>query len=413
MRAGVLRAVLVAAAVLPSGAGAQTLSLTESQVLAQLSPDSPWVQAARAPVDVARAEVLAAGRWPNPRATFNREAVAGVTENMVMVAQLLPVSGRRDLEVRAASARVDAVSSRADEQVRRARADVRLAFADLVAAQSREQELTRARDRLRGLATLLSRREAAGDAAGFDRLRAEREVLELDADLAAAAIDRARAQGGLALFLSEPVDASRLEAVASPAATGDAERSSVPSLDELIAHAEMSRGDLIALQRDAEAAALTGRAAGRRSVPEPEVVAGTKSSSAGSGDVGGIFSVHVTVPLFDRARPERTAAEARQRQARAEAEVLRRTLRTEIAAWRSAVVERRDIADRYQTAMSTNADRIERIAQVSYEAGERGILELLDAHRVASAARLRQVSLDAAVRAAEIELEYVSGSEIP
>jgi cobalt-zinc-cadmium efflux system outer membrane protein len=411
MRAGVLRAVLVAAAVLPAGAGAQTLSLTESQVLAQLTPDSPWVQAARAPVDVARAEVLAAGRWPNPRMTFNREAVAGITENMVMVAQPLQLSGRRGLEVRAASLTADAVSSRADERVRRIRADVRLAFADLVAAQSRERELTRARDRLRTLAELLSRREAAGDAAGFDRLRAEREVLELDADLASAAIDRARAQGALALFLTEPTDPARLEAVL-PAAVDDAGRSSVPSLDTLTSRAEGSRGDLIALRRDAEAAALAGRAAGRAAVPEPEVVAGTKSSSAGAGDVGGIFSVHVTVPLFDRARPERAAAEARLRQALAEAEVLRRTLRTQIAASRAAVVERRDIADRYLAAMTANADEIERIAQVSYEAGERGILELLDAHRVASAARLRQVSLDAAVRVAEIELEYVSGTEI-
>jgi outer membrane protein TolC len=50
---------------------------------------------------------------------------------------------------------------------------------------------------------------------------------------------------------------------------------------------------------------------------------------------------------------------------------------------------------------------------VSYEAGERGILELLDAHRSASSARMRQAELDAAVREAEIELEFVSGWEIP
>jgi outer membrane protein TolC len=50
---------------------------------------------------------------------------------------------------------------------------------------------------------------------------------------------------------------------------------------------------------------------------------------------------------------------------------------------------------------------------VSYDAGERGILDLLDAHRTASAARLRQAQLDADARAAEIELEYVSGWELP
>ena len=57
--------------------------------------------------------------------------------------------------------------------------------------------------------------------------------------------------------------------------------------------------------------------------------------------------------------------------------------------------------------------QIERIAQVSYDAGERGILELLDAYRTGSSARVRQAALDLAVRQAELELEFVSGWEIP
>ena len=79
-------------------------------------------------------------------------------------------------------------------RVRRARADLRLAFAQLVSAQARERELIAARDRLRGLADVLGKRDAAGDAAGFDRLRAEREVTDLDAGRAAVATERARAQ---------------------------------------------------------------------------------------------------------------------------------------------------------------------------------------------------------------------------
>ena len=81
MRSVVLCAAL-AAVILPSNAGAQSLPLTEAEALARLSPASPRVRAIRASIDVARADVLAAGRWPNPRITFDREAVAGVTENM-------------------------------------------------------------------------------------------------------------------------------------------------------------------------------------------------------------------------------------------------------------------------------------------------------------------------------------------
>ena len=407
MRARVVRAAL-AAVLLPASAGAQVVSLTESQALAQLAPNSPRVQAARAGVDVVRADVLAAGRWPNPRVTFNREAVAGVAEDMVMVSQLLPVTGRRRLEVSAATARVEASASRAEEQVRRLRADLRLAFTALWAAQGRERELEASWNRLRDFATVLERRELAGESAGFDRLRAEREVVEVDADRADAAIERARAQAVLASFLVPATPQTVIEAIRS-----DPPRTVVPPLEALVTRAETARGQLVAWQREIDAAGFAARAAERRLIPEPEVVGGTKSSNAGTGDVGTIVSVHVAVPLFDRAQPERAAAEARARQSRAEAEAFRATVRGQIAAWRAAVVERREMANRYRAAAFAGADEVERIAQVSYEAGERGILEVLDAHRTASAARVRQVHLEAAVREAEIELEFVSGWEVP
>jgi cobalt-zinc-cadmium efflux system outer membrane protein len=396
-----------AAAVLPASVRAQTVALTESEVLAQLGSESPRVQAARAGVDVARADILAAARWPNPRVTFNREAVAGIAEHMFMVSQVLPLTGRRRLDASAATARVDATSLRAEDQVRRVRADLRLAFTDLWAAQERERELARSRDRLGELAGILGKREAAGEAAGFDRLRAERDVLDLDASRATAATERAQAQAILAGFLVPPGNAV-IEAV-RPLAP----RAMLPAVDDLMARAETSRGDLLALARELDAAEFAERAAGRRAIPEPEVVAGTKTSNGAGGDVGSIISVHVALPLFDRARPERAAALARGLQARAQADVLRQTIRAQITAWRAAVIERRALAEQHRAAVDTGTAQIERIAQVSYEAGERGILELLDAYRTGSSARIRQAELDAAVREAEIELEFVSGWEIP
>jgi cobalt-zinc-cadmium efflux system outer membrane protein len=407
MRTLVLCAMLTAV-ILPSNAGAQSLPLTETEALARLSAASPRVRAIRAGIDVARADVLAAGRWPNPRVTFDREAVAGVTENMTMVSQTLPITGRRGLEVQAASALVDASSSRADEGLRRARADLRLAFAQLVSAQIREREFTASRDRFRALANALAKREAAGDAAGFDRLRAEREVIDVDTDRAAAATERARAQATLAGFFADPVDPTSIVAVdTSPTSPP------LPPVDALVQRGESIRGELLALRKEIDAANLSRRAADRRRVPEPEVVAGTKSSTAGGGDLGSVVTVHASLPLFDRNHPERALAEARATQAQARLETFHIMLRTEVAALRAAVTERRETADRYRSAAVDGAGQIERIAQVSYDAGERGILELLDAYRTGASARVRQAALDAAVRQAEIELEFISGWEIP
>jgi cobalt-zinc-cadmium efflux system outer membrane protein len=254
---------------------------------------------------------------------------------------------------------------------------------------------------------VLAKRESAGDAAGFDRLRAEREVLELDIDRAAAASERARAQATLGGFLTAPASS----ALTVVAATGA--RLVVPPVEELLAKAEQTRGEISALRHEADAASFAERAAAKRVIPEPEVVAGTKSSNVGDGDIGSVVTVHVPVPLFDRGRPEKAAARAKRTQAEAQLDALRTALRSQITGWRNVVIQRREVADRYRaTAVPASAD-LERIAQVSYDAGERGILELLDAYRSAATARVRQGTLDLAVRQAELELEFISGWEIP
>jgi cobalt-zinc-cadmium efflux system outer membrane protein len=309
--------------------------------------------------------------------------------------------------VQAASAIADATASRADEDIRRLRADLRLAFAELVAAQIREEQLTTARDRLRELADILGKRESAGDAAGFDRLRAEREVLEIDTDRALAAADRARAQAILASFFTDVGDPAQLLAMAPPMApTGRA----VP---------RRARG---ACRVDAwRAAGLAARSRGgglRATRRRPPLDPGARGGR-GQQVVEQWRRRHrqcdhgacVDSALRPR-RPERALATARAAQAESRAAAFRLVLRGQIAALRLAVLERRAVAERYRSQAVSGGDQIARIAQVSYDAGERSILELLDAYRTGLSARVRQAVLDAAVRQTEIELEFVSGWEI-
>ena len=125
-----------------------------------------------------------------------------------------------------------------------------------------------------------------------------------------------------------------------------------------------------------------------------------------------MFTVHATLPLFDRSSPERALARAKARQAEARADAFRVALgRRSPRFARPCSNDARQPTD-IDPPPSAGADQIERIAQVSYDAGERGILELLDAYRTGASARVRQAALDAAVRQAEIELEFVSGWEI-
>ena len=390
-------------------AASQTV-LSEADALARLSTDSPRARAIRAAVDIARADVLAAARWPNPQPSLTRESVAGVTEYLTTVSQLLPITGRRKLDIAAASALVSASSSRADDELRRVRADLRLAYAELASAQARERELTDAVTRLQELRDVLAKRESEGDAAGFDQLRAEREVLDFQSDLVIASTDRARAQATLASFFGDVTDPTQIVAADRPAS---APSTPVPALPALLEQAETTRGELVAYRHEVEAAGFAARAADRRRVPEPEVLAGTKSSNFGDGDLGSVFTVRATIPLFDRHGPERALAAARAAQAEARAASFRAVLRGEVAALREAVTLRRAAAERYRAEAVNNAAEIERIALVSYDAGERGILELLDAYRVGASARIRQATLDLAVREAEVELAFATGWESP
>ena len=387
---------------------APSVVLSEADAIARLSPDSPRVRAIRSGIDLARADVLTASRWPNPRLYVGREAVAGVSETITTVLQPLPITGQRRFEIQSARALVDATSLRADDALRRARADLRLAYADLVAAQTRERELAAARDRVQELAGILGRREREGDAAGFDRLRAEREVLDIEADRVLAAADRARAQGRLAGFFATAVDPSTIVAADRVASVRD-----VPPVDALVEQAEKARGEMLALNREMDSARFAVRAADRRRVPEPEIIGGTKSSTFGGGDVGSVLSVQAVLPLFDNGRAERARAQARESQAAARLEALRIGVRADISAWRTAALERRGEAERYRASAVASASDVERIARVSYESGERGILELLDAYRTSASARVRQAALDVSAREAEIELEFTSGWEIP
>ena len=399
---GSVALMLLSAAVFAQGV------LSEEDALARLASDNPRTRAVRAPIAVAEAEARLAQRWPNPRVSVQREAVSGVTEVLSTVQQSLPITGRRRLEYAELSELTSAVTARAGEAMRAARADVRRAYAALALTQARDRALRDARARLQALADHLAVREAAGDTAAYDRLRVEREIIDLDADRRSVAADRTRAAGELASLLLGTLDPSTL-VVADLPTSGPP----LPDVAALVAHADRTRGDLLALEHERASAALAARVADRRRIPEPELIAGTKSASPSvGGSLGSVIAVQATVSLFDKGRADRALADARGRSAVLHADALRQEMRADIVSLHATVLARRDAAASYRAVATKSTDEVERIARVSYDAGERGIFDLVDAHRTAGTARLRQLALDAAVRFAEIDLEFVTGWEL-
>lgn len=379
--------------------------LTEADAVARLSADSPRIRALRAGLAMAEADVLAARRLPNPSVTLSREAAGGVSEKYALVTQVVPITGRRQLETAAARLSASATALRIGDLERRAAAEVRLAFATLLAAQTRESEIASTHKSLQELVGAIRSREQAGDVAGFDRLRVEREVLDVEADLSEAGARLARAQADLAAYFDPAIAPSALRAA------GPAPPRELPTAEQLIARAHETRGLLTALQHDIESAESARKAADRSRWPEPEVAGGVKTPGVSGLDAGSVLSISAALPLFDRSRAERARAEARGRQAAAELDWQRARIRAEILGLHAAVEAQRRVAAAYRADAITRSAALQRIARVSYDAGDRTLLELLDTFRVGLAARLRVADLDAELRRLEVDLEFVSGWE--
>jgi cobalt-zinc-cadmium efflux system outer membrane protein len=186
-------------------------------------------------------------------------------------------------------------------------------------------------------------------------------------------------------------------------------RAPLPSRDEARAQA-LGRGDVLALRTQAERQDLLARAAARRAIPEPTVLAGRKTTTAGDiQDQGPIFGVSLTIPLFDRGQGARAVAEVEATLLRARQQALESRLAAEAMAAVTNAEARREAEATYGPA--SDPDALVRIASGAYEEGEMRILELLDAYRTALAARVRIIELRLEARRAEITVDVATGVE--
>ncbi len=390
------------AAVIGSG---QTLS--EDQALVRLRAEHPRIEALRAAVEELAATVRQPSLPANPTVTFTREGAGLHSDDFLLVSQELPLSGRRRLLGEAAARAVTAAAARADDAQLAFETHLRLAFVDLLLAQAREEVLEAAVPELRRLVTVLAVREREGEGSRFDRLRAEREVADVDADREAAAIQRLTAQAHVTSFFAPGTAPSGLSAA------GDlSDRAPLDAVDSLVTRALTRRADYRALATSEDRWTVERRAAERLRIPTAAVTAGLRRTGLSMArDSGYVVGATLAVPLFDRGQAQVARAAAAQVRVAAERRSLRTRIEREVRVAHGTASRYRGLADRYRSGSVEPAAELVSIAATAYEEGEYGILELLDAHRVALGARLRLLDLAAAGRRAGVELERAIGGE--
>ena len=388
-------------------AGASAQMLTEEQALARMRMEHPQVRVLHFTVREQEAAARERSLLANPTVSYTREDAGVSVDDFLLVTQELPVRGRLGLLGEAVEQEVTAAEARADADLLAFETRLRLAFADLLLAQERAQTLEAALSELNRVVDVLRVREQQGEGSRFDRLRAEREVADIETDLGVAAIGRLTAQARLASFFASGTDPVRVTAVGQLA-----DRGSVPGLDSLVAQAVARRSDYRALTLSDTRWAIERRAAERLRLPGAAVTVGVKRAGAPTArELGYVVTATVAVPLFNRGQAQVARAEAAREKTNAERRALLTRIEREVRVAHAAASRYRELADSYRSGSVERAAELATIAAAGYEEGEFGILELLDAHRVTLGAGLRLLELSAAARRAAVELDRAVGGE--
>ncbi|MGH7787628.1 MAG: TolC family protein [Candidatus Binatia bacterium] len=391
----------------PSAEVSGTLSEAEAVALGLSRPGVEEMLSGN--VDLARSDAIKAGLLPNPIAAYAREQTFGGTdataEDYAWLLQKFDFSGRRRLRTEAAQRRIDATEDEGLSSRLALAARIRIRFYDVLQRQRRAAALRQWSERLALVTDRIARRAAAGDAAQYDRLRAERELASAAMRLSVEEAGLERARERLAAMLSDAPAAP-----GAPAAVGDLLPAMPPAALDAALENLPTRPDLRAMEATADAAELQGRASARWWLPEIEIGVGLKSVEAGDERLNGfIASGSIPLPLLHRNQDEamRAAAEAQVARGRRRIELAEATGEVRgVHAQATLLVDAAGLArrdgDREWQALTHSAE-------AAYAGGEAGILELVDAYRAQLNAEVQILELEWRARRACIELDRLTG----
>lgn len=402
-----LAAVAFAALLFPqpsTGQGPPTL--TEEEFLAPLAAEHPAVSALGLELAAARADVVAAGTLDNPELGAVREDPSGATEQLdVTLSWQPPHPGRRRLAVAAAEAGVDAARHRLDEALLGLELRLREVYARWAVGVARAELLGDHAARIESLADRERLRARSGESSGLAARRLALAAVEVRAAHAGAA---AEADGAAAAARAWRPD---LHPEVRPALPALPELAPAPGTSSAEPPKPVHPG-LAALEADLEAARRERELSGR-ALAMPEVIAGWQRQEGGDRVADGpIVGLSWPLPLFDRNRPERRAAESRIATTSARLELLRRELEAERDGRRAAYRRLRQATTRVAAASETGGPAVE-AATAAFRLGEANLTDLIETLRSASGAALAALDLHASALAAARDLARVSPQSLP
>jgi cobalt-zinc-cadmium efflux system outer membrane protein len=351
-------------------------SLTLSQALERAAANRPQARAAAARVDEARAALRTAGAVPNPTVSYSHSE--SVPREHLLVDQSLEWLLRRGPDRRAARfgvARAEADSSQALGDLLRS---VRVGFYRARSARLAEGLVNAQAVLADSVAAIAAARFRAGDISQLEQEQAAQEAARARRTVSTAREAAALAESELARVLAWEGP------VPQPAGALDEGLDAMPDTALDLSAVATVRSAVA----DSAAAAAAARSASVTRVPLPTLQSGAEWSDESQPGTLAVIGVSIPLPLWQRGGGPVAEARARARESAAltaEARLdARRSVQQAQARLREAAVRARLGRD----TLLPGADSLRARALHAYQAGETGILPLLEALRAE-----REVSL--------------------
>ena len=378
-----------------------TLTLADATVRAVTS--NPTHLARALDLGLATADLEIAKERPNP--DFAYENTRDAPTSAFVFTQPLELGGKRGRRMAVGEATRDVVKADLARETADLRSDVRHAFYRLLAADRRvavTQNLatvaTRARDAARA-------RFQSGDAPELDQVQAELAFARVSNLVATAAAERAALEDELDGLIGLPPGTPL-----SPA--GDV---FVDGLDSVAPDVAVTSGSVdlsAAARRTAAAQAVIDLAKSAR-VPDVTLEAGLTYDAPPDFTYGWKLGASLTVPLFTTHRAEVTRAEQAAIQATRQQTAAAADASTRLAAATRRAAALGDAVRRTSRDILPAAATVNDMAEASYEAGQTGMVALLQSLQTVAETRLEAVETALAFQLALADLERAHGVSQP
>lgn len=385
-----------------------TEAQTVEKVLQQASVQN-WIKGS---IDEAQSDIEELSHWDNPTLSYALDAPhlrdQNATEQSYMIKQSVDLSGRRELQKSAAIMRLQSVAATTQSRLAFFKAETRLRFFDVLHQHLRLQAINAWTQRLAELERIIRERTSAGDVSGYDLKRLLREYASATTQQQAeqAALRRSWEQLNA---LWENNDAADSEAGIS----GELLPATPANLDRLLSELAQNPA-LQSLAQQKSAIELDAEAAERWKIPKFNLGVGAKTFDATNySDTALLVNVDVPLPLWSQNNAERMRYQAQAQKADSEYRLAHQKTYGEIRGLWQELAGLLQAVQIFEQQGQVVSDELIDIASISYQAGEIGVFELLDAYRERQTYELDRLELMHKARNASIELDRLTAGITP